>query len=157
MEPITIRLKKMREGAVVPAYATEGAAAVDLSAAIETPLTLRPGERRLIPTGIAIALPAGHVAILAARSGLAAKKGITSAGGIGVIDADYRGEIFFSAINLSDTPVEIPPGERICQLMVLPVCPLSFTLTEHLPETARGEGGFGSTGTGITEERKNKP
>ena len=97
-----VKIKKMRESAVLPSYATTGSAAVDLSAAIDAPITLAPFERRLIPTGIAISIPQNTVAVLSARSGLSYKKGITAANGIGVIDSDYRGEIFFSAINLSN-------------------------------------------------------
>ena len=141
-----VKIKKIRECAKIPAYATEGAAAVDLCAAIDTPLTLGAGERKLIPTGIAISIPQNTVAVLSARSGLSAKKGIAAANGIGVIDSDYRGEIFFSAINLSHETYTIIPGERICQLMLMPVYTMALMETDSLDDTARGEGGFGSTG-----------
>lgn len=143
-----VKIKKMRDNAVLPAYATDGSAAMDLSAAIDTPLTLAPGERKLIPTGIAISIPRDTVAILSARSGLSAKKGITAANGIGVIDSDYRGELFFSAVNLSAEAYTITPGERVAQLMLLPVLTMSLLPSETLDETDRGEGGFGSTGAG---------
>ena len=141
-----VMIQKMRECAKIPAYATEGSAAVDLCAAITEPITLAPGERRLIPTGIAISIPKGTVAILSARSGLSYKKGIAAANGIGVIDSDYRGEIFFSSINLSNEPYTVTPGERICQMMLMPVFSMNFTEVESLDETLRGAGGFGSTG-----------
>lgn len=141
-----VKIKKVRENAKIPAYATKGAAAVDLCAAIDEPLTLGPGERKLIPTGVAISIPAGTVAVLSARSGLSAKKGIAAANGIGVIDSDYRGEIFFSAINLSTEAYEITPGERICQMMLLPVLAMNLLETDSLDDTERGDGGFGSTG-----------
>lgn len=141
-----VKFKKMRPSAKLPSYATEGAAAIDLSAAIDEEITLAPSERRLIPTGIAISIPKNTVAILSARSGLSAKKGITAANGIGVIDSDYRGEIFFSAINLSTEAYTITPGERVAQLMLMPVYTMSLVETDDLDKTARGEGGFGSTG-----------
>ena len=141
-----VKIKKMRENAKIPAYATEGAAAVDLCAAIDEPITLAPAERRLIPTGVAISIPKNTVAILSARSGLSYKKGIAAANGIGVIDSDYRGEIFFSAINLSNEAYTVTPDERICQMMLMPVYTMSLLETESLDDTARGDGGFGSTG-----------
>lgn len=141
-----VKFKKMRESAKVPSYATEGAAAVDLCAAIDEPITLAAGERRLIPTGIAISIPKNTVAVLSARSGLSYKKGITAANGIGVIDSDYRGEIFFSAINLSNEAYTVEPGDRVAQLMLMPVYTMSLLEADTLDETERGEGGFGSTG-----------
>ena len=141
-----VMIQKMRECAMIPAYATDGSAAVDLCAAIEEAITLAPGERKLIPTGIAISIPKGTVAILSARSGLSYKKGIAAANGIGVIDSDYRGEIFFSSVNLSSEPYTVTPGERICQMMLMPVFAMNFTEVESLDETLRGAGGFGSTG-----------
>ncbi|MBR6768056.1 MAG: dUTP diphosphatase [Clostridia bacterium] len=141
-----VMIQKMRACAKIPAYATDGSAAVDLCAAIEEEITLAPGERRLIPTGIAISIPKGTVAILSARSGLSYKKGIAAANGIGVIDSDYRGEIFFSSVNLSNEPYTVTPGERICQMMLMPVFAMNFTEVASLDETLRGAGGFGSTG-----------
>ena len=141
-----VKFKKMRESAKVPSYATNGSAAVDLCAALDEAVTLAPAERRLIPTGIAIAIPENTVAILSARSGLSYKKGISAANGIGVIDSDYRGEIFFSAINLSKEPYTIEPGDRVAQLMLMPVYTMSLVESDTLDKTERGEGGFGSTG-----------
>ena len=147
MEKIKIDVKKIREGAILPYYATEGAAAADLYAAPGAPMTLAGGERKIVPTGLSIARPEGYVALLCARSGLASKKGIALANGVGVIDSDYRGEIGVSLINLSAEPYTVHAGDRICQMMILPVTAAAFTLSDSLPETARGEGGFGSTGT----------
>ncbi len=130
-----------------PAYATDGAAAVDLRAAVDTPVVIAPGERAQIPTGLAMAIPQGYVGIVAARSGLACKKGIALSNGIGVIDSDYRGEIGVSLHNTSSVPFTVERGERIAQMMFLPVATVSFLPCKELEETARGEGGFGSTGT----------
>lgn len=141
-----VNIKLLRDEVSLPSYATEGSAAFDLIAAINEPITLKAGERKLIPTGIAISIPMGYVAVLCARSGLSAKKGIAAANGIGVIDSDYRGEIFFSAINLSSEDYTISKGERIAQLMIIPVCRAEFTVCDDLDKTERGCGGFGSTG-----------
>ena len=147
MNEINVKLKLTREGAALPAYATEGSAAVDLRAVIDEPVILAPGERALIPTGIAIAPEtAGVVAIVAARSGLSIKHGIALTNGIGVIDSDYRGEIGVSLTNQSDKPYTVSPGDRIAQLMFIPVLHANLILSETLDETVRGEGGFGSTG-----------
>ena len=143
-----IKVKMLREGARLPHLATAGAAACDLYALLEEPITLQPGERKPIPTGIAIALPdASAVAVVCARSGLALKRGLGLANGIGVIDSDYRGEIFVALINNDDKPQVIENGERIGQLMILPVIAAEYVVAEELDETARGAGGFGSTGT----------
>ena len=141
-----VKIKILREGVKLPEYATSGSAAVDLSASIDEPITLMPRERRLIPTGIAISIPEDTVAIVCARSGLSYKKGIAAANGIGVIDSDYRGEIFFSAINNSDEPYTIECGERIAQLMLMPYIKMNFIKSDSLDDTERGAGGFGSTG-----------
>ena len=143
-----IKVKLLREGARLPHLATAGAAACDLYALLEEPIVLQPGERKPIPTGIAIALPdASAVAVICARSGLALKRGLGLANGIGVIDSDYRGEIFVALINNDDKPQVIENGERIGQLMILPVIAAEYVVAEELDETARGAGGFGSTGT----------
>ena len=131
----------------LPRFATAGAACMDLYACIDQPVTLAAGERRLIPTGIAIALPsAEYVALVFARSGLGIKHGITLSNGVGVIDSDYRGEIRVGLTNLSDTPYTVSPGDRIAQLAVVPVVQARLTVCEELPESGRGAGGFGSTG-----------
>jgi dUTP pyrophosphatase len=139
----------LSRGMTMPAYATEGSAAVDMRAAIEedAPVTIQPGCRAMIPTGMAIALEnANVVAILAARSGLAVKSGINLANGIGVIDSDYRGEICVGLYNSSDVPFTVHRGDRIAQLMFMPVYTANLIEAASLDETARGTGGFGSTG-----------
>lgn len=142
-----VKFTLTRPGAVMPAYATSGSAAADLCAAIDAPLTVKPGERVMIPTGVAIQLPGAQwVAILCARSGLAVKRGLTLSNGVGVIDSDYRGEIQAGLVNLGQEAYTIEPGERIAQLMILPVAQAEFTQAEQLDETSRGAGGFGSTG-----------
>ena len=131
----------------VPSFATVGSAAMDLRACIDADVTIAAGQRAIIPTGIAIALPgADFVALICARSGLASKFGITMANGVGVIDSDYRGELKVALHNSSDTDYTIHDGDRIAQLMVLPVVQPTLQMVDELDETERGEGGFGSTG-----------
>ena len=130
-----------------PYYASAGAAAMDLHACIDEAVTLAPGGRAFLPTGIAIALPSpDYVALVFARSGLGIKHGIAPANCVGVIDSDYRGEICVGLCNLGTQPYEIQPGERIAQLVVMPVCPLPVQEAAELDQTQRGAGGFGSTG-----------
>ena len=139
----------LSRGMTMPAYATDGAAAVDMRAAIDegTTVTIAPGQRAMIPTGMAISLEnANVVAILAARSGLAVKSGINLANGIGIIDSDYRGEICVGLYNSSDVPFTVHRGDRIAQLMFMPVYTAKLIEAASLDETARGAGGFGSTG-----------
>ena len=139
----------LSRGMTMPAYATEGAAAVDMRAAIDegTTVTIQPGQRTMIPTGMAISLEnANVVAILAARSGLAVKSGINLANGIGVIDSDYRGEICVGLYNSSAVPFTVNRGDRIAQLLFMPVYVAKLIEAATLDETARGAGGFGSTG-----------
>ena len=139
----------LSRGMTMPAYATDGAAAVDMRAAIDegTTVTIQPGERAMIPTGMAISLESANVvAILAARSGLAVKSGINLANGIGVIDSDYRGEICVGLYNSSDVPFTVHRGDRIAQLLFMPVYVANLIEAATLDETARGAGGFGSTG-----------
>ena len=197
MNNLNIKIKLLRPNARIPVYATDGAAAADLCAALDEPVVLNPSERRLIPTGIAIApdetsngsrdvddssrdtVDAAHdtvdssrgtvdssrdtvdssrgtvdsasgasfAAIICARSGLASRRGLALANGMGVVDAYYRVEIMVSMINLGNEPVTIEPGERIAQLMFVPILHAEFIQSEVLPETARQAGGFGSTGT----------
>ena len=130
----------------LPAYATAGSAGVDLVAALEAPLVLSPGARAAVPTGIALALPEGFEAQVRPRSGLALKHGIAVLNSPGTIDADYRGEVRVILANLGSEPVTIARGERIAQLVVAPVCRVDFERVAALPQTARGAGGFGSTG-----------
>lgn len=130
----------------LPEYATPLSAGVDLRADLPEPLTLAPGERRLIPTGLRIALPRGYEAQIRPRSGLALKHGITVLNSPGTIDADYRGPIGVILINLGQEPFVVNPGERICQMVVAPTCQAEWQPVASLDETERGEGGFGHTG-----------
>lgn len=143
----TLKILKKRPAAAIPQRATEGAAGLDLCACIEEPVTLSPGGRAVIPTGIAIGLPdSSYVALIYARSGLGVKHGVCLSNGVGVIDSDYRGEIQVGLCNLGNIPYTIALGERIAQLVVTPVCPLPVEEVSVLDETKRGDGGFGSTG-----------
>ena len=146
MPELRIELKRLPngEGLPVPAYATEHAAGLDVVAAED--VTLQPGERRAVPTGFAIAIPAGFEVQVRPRSGLALKHGITCLNTPGTIDADYRGEVKVILANLGTAVVELARGERIAQLVPAPVQRAAFVEVEALDETARGEGGFGSTG-----------
>ena len=135
-----------KSGQPLPSYATELSAGMDLRASLDAPVTLGPLERALVPTGLFIALPPGFEAQVRPRSGLAAKHGITVLNTPGTIDADYRGEIKVILVNLSNTPFEIVPGERIAQMVVARHERVEWDEVEVLDETARGAGGFGSTG-----------
>lgn len=139
---------KLTRGATAPEYATPGSAAVDVRAALEGgEVIINPGERAMIPTGIAISTGRDDVvAIMAGRSGLGAKHGITLANSIGVIDSDYRGEICATLINNGKDPFKVCDGDRIAQLMFMPVMQAAFLHVDELDETERGTGGFGSTG-----------
>ena len=131
----------------LPQFATPGSAAMDLRACLDDPVTLQAGARAVIPTGLAMALPsADYVALVFARSGLGIKKGVCLSNGVGVIDSDYRGEIGVGLVNLGSEPYTVQPGDRIAQLMVVPVVQPTVTVAEDLDETDRGAGGFGSTG-----------
>ncbi len=132
----------------LPAYQTPGSAGMDLTAAIgaEETIVLKPGERRAVPTGLAIALPQTLEAQIRPRSGLALKSGITCLNTPGTIDSDYRGEIQVILINLSDKDFQIKRGDRIAQMIIAPVMQIGWTEVDDLDETARGAGGFGSTG-----------
>lgn len=142
-----LKIIKKREMAVIPKYSTNGAAAADLYACIEENIILKPGDRVLVPTGIAISLPSkDYVALVFARSGLAIKKGICLTNGVGVIDSDYRGEISVGLCNMSDEPYTILVNERIAQLAIMPVIPVIFKETSNLDQTERENNGFGSTG-----------
>lgn len=139
-----LQIKKIREDAVLPRYATEGAAGMDLCAAAE--VDLPPMGHALVPTGIALAVPTGYGAFLFARSGLAIKHGVNLRNGVGVVDSDYRGEVMVGLMNLSDKPYHVCKGERICQLVLIATPQAEVRVVEELSETQRGEGGFGSTG-----------
>lgn len=149
MNEVNVKIKFLENNTEkkLPFYATSGSAGMDLTACIEEDIVLKPLERKLIPTGIAIKLPsADYGAFLFARSGLASKKGITLANCVGVVDSDYTGEIKVALINLSNEEYTLTNGERIAQMVILPVSQAKFTVTCELDETERGSGGFGSTG-----------
>ena len=149
MMELKIKALDARIGREIPAphYATAGAAAMDLCACIDAPITISAGARAVISTGIAIALPdAQHVALLFARSGLGIKRGICLANGVGVIDSDYRGEIRVGLANISAEDYTVMPGDRIAQLMIAPVVCPRVSFVDELDETERGAGGLGSTG-----------
>jgi len=147
---VTLALRRLPhgQGLALPAYETEGAAGMDLRAAVpeDAPVTLRPGERQMIPTGLSMAIPPGYEVQVRPRSGLAAKHGLTCLNSPGTVDSDYRGELKVILINLGAEPFVVQRGERIAQMVVAPVTRGVFEEVEVLPETARGEGGFGSTG-----------
>ena len=130
----------------MPSYATEHSAGMDVRANLESPVTLAPMQRVLVPTGLRIALPHGYECQIRPRSGLALKHGITVANAPGTIDADYRGEIGVILINLSSEPFVINDGERICQMVIAPYSRVEWEPAESLHATDRGEGGFGHTG-----------
>lgn len=143
-----LKIKKVQKNAVIPKRATEGSAGLDLCACIDAPLTLSSGDTALIPTGLAIELPSSQYgAFVFARSGLSIKHGIGLLNAVGVIDSDYRGEIKVGVINQIKEPYTIEPGERIAQLVIMPVATLPVEEAQTLGESERGAGGFGSTGT----------
>lgn len=132
----------------LPSYETVAAAGMDLRAAVSEPVTLKPGDRTMIPTGLQMAIPEGFEAQIRPRSGLAIKNGITMLNTPGTIDADYRGEVKVIAINLGEEEFEVNHGDRIAQMVIAPVTQFPVVEVDELNETERGEGGFGSTGVG---------
>ena len=147
MNHLPVKLKKLRPDAHLPQYATSGSAAADLYAALDAPVTLAPGERFAVPTGIAIAPESDDVvALIFGRSGLGTKFGVTLANSVGVVDSDYRGEIKVALVNHGSEPYTVQPGDRIAQLMFAPILHALFSEADTLDETERGTGGFGSTG-----------
>ncbi|WP_144185535.1 dUTP diphosphatase [Elioraea rosea] len=145
---IRIAITRLPHGAdlALPSYATEHAAGMDLLAAVPAPVTLAPGRRALIPTGIAIALPPGYEAQVRARSGLALRHGVTVANGVGTIDADYRGEVGVILVNLGEEAFTVERGARIAQMVIARHETADWEEVAALPESGRGAGGFGSTG-----------
>lgn len=142
----TVRCKKLDPRATLPAYGTAWAAGADLYALCEAPVVIAPGQTVLVHTGIALEIPVGFVGLIYARSGLATKRGLAPANKVGVIDADYRGEIMVALYNQSGVPQTVESGERIAQLVIAPFLQATFEESEQLSDTVRGEGGFGSTG-----------
>ena len=142
-----VEVKKLSETAVLPVRGSEQAAGYDLCADIESTVTIRPGETAKIGTGLAFAIPQGYFGGIFARSGLSTKKGLRPANCTGVVDSDYRGPVIVALHNDSTKEQTIEPGERIAQMILIPYLPAEFEPVAELDETARGEGGFGSTGT----------
>ena len=141
-----VRIKKLNPQAVIPSYGTEFSAGADLYACLEAPVTIEPGDTFLVHTGIFMEIPEGFAGLIYARSGLATKKGLAPANKVGVVDADYRGEIMVALHNHSKAAVSIENGERIAQMVITPFLTADFIEAESLDETERGAGGFGSTG-----------
>ena len=141
-----INIKKLDDRAIVPTYGSEFSAGADLYAVLDDEIVLKPGETVLVRTGIAMEIPIGYAGLIYARSGLATKMGLAPANKVGVIDADYRGEIMVSLYNQSSSNRTISNGERIAQLVITPFYKASFEEVSTLSETVRGAGGFGSTG-----------
>ena len=142
----SMKIKKLNENAVVPTYGSACAAGADLYACEENAVTIEPGKTVLVHTGIAMAIPDGYVGLIYARSGLACKRGLAPANKVGVIDSDYRGEIMVALHNHSEVAQMVESGERIAQIVFTPYAAADFEVAEELDDTARGEGGFGSTG-----------
>ena len=142
-----VRIKKLRENAVIPTYGTQYSAGADLYAAIDENITIEPGETKMIPTGLAFEIPEGYAGFIHARSGLATKRGLAPANKVGVIDSDYRGEVMTALHNHGNISQIIEPGERIAQMVIAPYIMANFIETDTLEDTVRGAGGFGSTGT----------
>ena len=142
----TIKVKKLRPGAQLPTYGTEFSAGADLYACLEEPVTIAPGETKKIPTGLAMEIPVGFAGLIYARSGLGTKQGLAPANKVGVVDSDYRGEFMVFLHNHSAEKRTVSHGDRVAQLVVTPVFTPGFEETDELTDTARGAGGFGSTG-----------
>ncbi len=145
---MNVRIKKLYEKAIVPTYGTPYAAGADLYACIDETIEIKPGETKMVGTGIAMEIPDGYVGLVFARSGLACKKGLAPANKVGVIDSDYRGEIKVALHNHNGSGEALPveAGERIAQISIVPYLKAEFELADELEETDRGEKGFGSTG-----------
>ena len=144
---LQVRFQKLDSRAVTPAYGSAAAAGADLYAVLDTPLTIGAGETVLVHTGLAVEIPEGFVGLVCARSGLATKQGLAPANKVGVIDADYRGEVMVALHNHSAETRTIDHGERIAQLVLVPYLTAAYQQADSLTNTLRGDGGFGSTGT----------
>ena len=141
-----VKVKKLRDNARLPVYGTAFSAGADLCACLDSPVTLEPGETRLISIGISMEIPEGYAGLVFARSGLATKRSLAPANKVGVIDSDYRGEFFVPLHNHGAVPQTIEDGERIAQMILTPYLTAKFVEASELSDTVRGEGGFGSTG-----------
>lgn len=146
MKNLDIKIKKLKENAILPSYQTDHSAGMDLYACLDEAVTLAPMERKMIPTGFSIELPTGYEAQIRARSGLSINNGITMVNGVGTIDSDYRGEVGVLIINLGYEPFVIEPNTRIAQMVVAKYEKVTWQEVDFLDETARGDGGYGSTG-----------
>lgn len=146
MSRLQVNIKKLNEKAIVPTYGSDYAAGADLYACMDEAVTINPNETCFIKTGIAMEVPVGYAGLIYARSGLACKKGLAPANKVGVVDADYRGEIMVALHNHSTEAVTVEAGERIAQMVIAPFLAVDYNEVEELSETVRGEGGFGSTG-----------
>ena len=141
-----VKIKKLRENAIIPTYGSEFAAGADLYAALDETFIIEAGETKLIPTGIALSIPVGFAGLIYARSGLASKRGLAPANKVGVVDSDYRGEVMVALHNHGNTAQTVEAGERVAQMVIAPYVTANFILSDELDDTIRGEGGFGSTG-----------
>lgn len=141
-----LKIKRLRESVSLPVRQTDGSAGFDLHAAIDTPITVQPGETEVIPTGLAMEIPNGYAGMIFTRSGLGVKHGMVVKNGVGVIDSDYRGELRVALYNCDKEPYTVTPDERVAQLVLLPVGVFPITEVQELDDTERGTGGFGSTG-----------
>ncbi len=146
--PVVVAVRRLAhgDGLPLPRFATAGAAGADVAAAVEPEVVLAPMERRAVPTGLVLAVPPGYEVQVRPRSGLALRQGLTVANAPGTVDSDYRGELMVILVNLGDRPCVVRRGERIAQLVVAPVVQATFEECADLPPSARGAGGFGSTG-----------
>ncbi len=142
-----VNIKKLNPNAVIPTYGSQFSAGADLYACIEEDVCIEPHTTVLIKTGLSIEIPEGYAGLIYARSGLASKKGLAPANKVGVVDADYRGEVMVALHNHSNVAATVENGERVAQLVITPFLKAQFNLVEELSDTARGEGGFGSTGS----------
>ena len=141
-----VPVKILREGAKLPTYGSAQAAGADLYACLKEAMTIAPGETAFVPTGIALEVPVGCAGLIYARSGLACKRGLAPANKVGVVDSDYRGEIIVALHNHGNTPQTVENGERVAQFVITPVLTPAYEVVEELSDTARNQGGFGSTG-----------
>ena len=141
-----LRIKKLRDNAQMPTYGSEYAAGADMYAAIDEAVTIEPGETKFIPTGLAFEIPEGYAGFIYARSGLACKKGLAPANKVGVVDADYRGEVMVALHNHGKEAQTVEAGERIAQMIIAPFVAVNYIFSDELDDTVRGAGGFGSTG-----------
>lgn len=141
-----VKIKKLRSNAVIPKYQTVDSAGVDIAAAIDQPIILKPLERKLVPAGFALEIPSGYEIQIRARSGMSLKHGITAANGVGTVDADFRGEICAILVNLSNEDFTIEPGMRVAQMVLSKFETIEWSEIKELGDTERGESGYGSTG-----------